>query len=55
MGVLSGGEPHLLELAFNTVKEGTIAEMAELLLEIERLRLLCEDCKRVYEKEELNL
>jgi len=55
VGVLSGVEPHLLELAFNTFKEGTIAEKAELLLEIERLRLWCEDCKREYEKEELNL
>jgi len=26
IGVLSGVEPHLLEIAFNTFKEGTIAE-----------------------------
>jgi hydrogenase nickel incorporation protein HypA/HybF len=38
VGVLSGVEPHLLELAFNTFKEGTIAEEALLVVEIEKLR-----------------
>ncbi|MFN4319146.1 MAG: hydrogenase maturation nickel metallochaperone HypA [Aquificaceae bacterium] len=55
VGVLSGVEPHLLKLAFDTFKEGTVAGKAELLLEVEGLILWCEDCKREYEKEELNL
>ncbi|MFN3598664.1 MAG: hydrogenase maturation nickel metallochaperone HypA [Aquificaceae bacterium] len=55
IGVLSGIEPHLLELAFDTFKEGTIAEKAELLVEVEKLRIWCEECGREYQKEELNL
>ncbi len=54
VGVLSGVEPHLLEMAFDTFKEGTIARNAELVIEVERLRLRCEDCGRESEKEELN-
>ncbi len=55
IGVLSGVEPHLLELAFNTFKEGTIAEEAELVMEIEKLRIKCRDCGAKSEKEELNM
>lgn len=54
VGVLSGVEPHLLELAFNTFKEGTIADGAELIVEVEKLRVRCIDCGRESEKEELN-
>jgi len=55
IGVLSGVEPHLLELAFNTFKEGTIAQDAELIMEIEKLRVKCRDCGTESEKEELNM
>lgn len=55
IGVLSGIEPHLLELAFNTFKEGTIAEEASLVVEIEKLKIRCQECGRESEKEELNL
>jgi len=54
IGVLSGVEPHLLEMAFNTFKEGTVAEKAELVMEIEKLRIRCMDCGKESEKEELN-
>ena len=54
IGVLSGVEPHLLELAFNTFKEGTIAQDAELVMEIEPLKLACLDCGREFVKEELS-
>lgn len=54
VGVLSGVEPHLLELAFETFKEGTPAENAELVVEIEKLKLYCLDCGEEVEKEELN-
>lgn len=54
VGVLSGVEPHLLELAFETLREGTVAQRAELKVEIERLRLYCRECGRESEKEELN-
>ncbi len=55
VGVLSGVEPHLLEFAFETFKEGTIAEKAEFIIEVERLKVWCEDCLVESEKEELNV
>ncbi|AAC07096.1 hydrogenase maturation nickel metallochaperone HypA [Aquifex aeolicus] len=55
IGVLSGVEPHLLEMAFNTFKEGTVAEKAELIMEIEKLKIKCMDCGKESEKEELNM
>jgi len=54
VGVLSGVEPHLLELAFNTFKEGTVAEGAELLIELDKLRVSCHDCGGEFTKDELN-
>ncbi len=53
IGVLSGVEPHLLEIAFNTFKEGTIAEGAQLVMEIEKLKIRCADCGNESEKDEL--
>ncbi|HIP42910.1 MAG TPA: hydrogenase maturation nickel metallochaperone HypA [Aquifex aeolicus] len=55
IGALSGIEPHLLEMAFNTFKEGTVAEKAQLVMEIEKLKLRCRDCGKEGEKEELNM
>ena len=44
VGVLSGVEPDLLKIAFDTFKEGTICEEAELVLEIEKVTVKCTDC-----------
>ncbi|NPB05393.1 MAG: hydrogenase maturation nickel metallochaperone HypA [Aquificae bacterium] len=44
VGRFSGVEPDLLKLAFDTFKEKTICEDAELVLEIEELTLRCRDC-----------
>jgi hydrogenase nickel incorporation protein HypA/HybF len=55
VGVLSGVEPHLLKIAFDTFKENTVADSAELVLEIEKLTLRCLDCGMVSQKEELNV
>ncbi len=54
VGVLSGVEPHLLELAFETFKEGTHARDAELHIQIEKLKVFCFDCMEEFEKKELN-
>jgi len=54
VGVLSGVEPHLLEMAFNTFKEGTVAQGAEFVIEVEKLKIRCKDCKTESEKEEIN-
>lgn len=53
VGALSGVEPHLLKVAFETFKEGTVAERAQLVLEIEPLKIRCGDCGEESEKEEL--
>ena len=44
IGRLSGVEPDLLKIAFDTFKEKTICENAELVMEIENLAIRCRDC-----------
>lgn len=44
IGKLSGVEPHLLQTAFDTFKEKTICDSAELLLHIQDLVVLCQEC-----------
>ncbi len=46
IGRLSGVEPDLLKIAFDTFKEKTICEEAELVMEIEDVRIRCRDCGR---------
>ncbi len=46
VGPLSGVVPHLLRTAFDTFKEGTVAEKAELCIKEEAMRLHCDDCGR---------
>lgn len=53
IGKLSGVEPHLLEIAFNTFKEGTMCDSAEFVMDIQGLKLECQDCKKVVEPEEI--
>jgi len=52
VGVLSGVEPDLLRRAFEVIKEGTVADSADLIIEIERLGVRCRDCGAFSEKEE---
>ncbi|MBN2964151.1 hydrogenase maturation nickel metallochaperone HypA [Sulfurospirillum sp. T05] len=54
IGKLSGIEPHLLKTAFDTFKEGTLCENAELLMHLQDLVLYCSTCKSesVLEKNE---
>jgi len=44
VGRLSGVEPDLLQIAFDTFKEKTICEDAELVLEMEDIKIYCFDC-----------
>jgi hydrogenase nickel incorporation protein HypA/HybF len=46
IGVLSGVEPHLLEIAFETFKEGTICHDAILEMNIQDIIIYCKDCKQ---------
>ena len=55
IGILSGVEPHLLESAFNTFKEGTICEDAKFEMNIQKVVIFCRDCQRDFELEELKL
>ncbi|GAB6072928.1 hydrogenase maturation nickel metallochaperone HypA [Venenivibrio stagnispumantis] len=48
IGRLSGIEPHLLELAFDTFKEKTICENAKLEMIIQEIIAICEDCKKEF-------
>ncbi len=54
IGPFSGAEPHLLKMAFDTFKEGTIAKNAELIIERAPIKVYCNRCEREFHKEELN-
>lgn len=44
IGVMSGVEVHLLEIAFNTFKEKTVCDGAEFIINIQPLTVLCQEC-----------
>jgi len=45
VGKLSGVEPHLLQSAFDTFKEETLCNDAELVMHIQDLVMYCRECK----------
>lgn len=53
IGVMSGVEPHLLEVAFNTFKEGTICDSAEFIINKQKLKLECKECGNIFEVDEV--
>ena len=53
IGVMSGIEIHLLKVAFDTFKEGTVCENAELVINEQKLKLECRDCHKVFEVDEV--
>jgi hydrogenase nickel insertion protein HypA len=53
IGKLSGVEPHLLEIAFETFKENTVCDGAEFVINLQNLRLLCNVCKKESEQSEV--
>ena len=53
IGVMSGIETHLLQVAFDTFKEGTMCHNATLVLNSQKLKLRCRDCKDEYETDEI--
>jgi len=52
IGIMSGIEIHLFEIAFNTFKEGTICSEAELIINRQDLKLKCDGCGREFESKE---
>ncbi|CAA6805225.1 MAG: [NiFe] hydrogenase nickel incorporation protein HypA [uncultured Sulfurovum sp.] len=53
IGVMSGIETHLLQVAFDTFKEGTVCAEAELVLNKQKLKLECKECGNVFEVDEV--
>ncbi len=51
LGAMSAIEPHLLEVAFDTFKEKTIADSAEFVMNIQPLTIRCKECGAVSEIE----
>ena len=54
IGVMSGVEIHLLQTAFDTFKEGTICDGAELIINHQKIKLHCNECGAEYEIDEIN-
>ncbi len=54
IGIMSGIEAHLLEMAFNTFKEKTICDGAEFVMNIQPLIITCNDCKELSELQKIH-
>ncbi|MEA1983981.1 MAG: hydrogenase maturation nickel metallochaperone HypA [Campylobacterota bacterium] len=54
IGVMSGIEAHLLELAFNTFKEETICDEAEFVMTLQQLTIECNECGETSELEKIH-
>ena len=54
IGVMSGIEIHLLQVAFDTFKEGTLCDGAEFVINAQKLVVRCRECKEEYEIDEIN-
>jgi hydrogenase nickel insertion protein HypA len=54
IGRLSGVEPHLLEIAFNTFKEKTVCDGAEFVMNIQPVVIRCKECEQESTLEELH-
>lgn len=56
IGVLSGVEPDLLKTAFETFKEiSDFTKNSEIVINIKKLTIYCFDCKKEYQKEDINM
>lgn len=53
IGVMSGVEPHLLEIAFDTFKEKSICDTAEFVMNIQPLSIHCLECDTQSEQDEI--
>lgn len=53
IGVMSGVEPHLLEIAFNTFKEKTVCDGADFVMNIQPLVIACRQCGARSELQEI--
>ena len=51
IGVMSGVEPDLLKIAFDTFKETTVCDAAEFVMDIQPLTVRCNTCETTSELE----
>lgn len=51
IGVMSGVEPDLLQIAFDTFKEDTICSEAQFIMNIQKVKISCRDCNSEKELE----
>ena len=51
LGVMSGVEPHLLREAFELFKEGTICDGCEFVMNIQKVKVECNECRKTSELE----
>ena len=49
IGVMSGVEPHLLREAFELFKEGTICDGCEFVMNIQKVKIECNNCNTTSE------
>jgi len=54
IGVMSGVETHLFQVAFDTFKEGTLCDGAELIIHKQKLKLHCNSCNSEFEIDKLH-
>jgi len=54
IGVMSGIEAHLLEIAFNTFKEKTVCDSAEFIINIQPVIIHCRECNEKSELEKIH-
>lgn len=53
IGKMSGVEPHLLEIAFNTFKEKTLCDGCDFVINIQPLVIECKQCSAVTQLSEI--
>jgi hydrogenase nickel insertion protein HypA len=53
IGVMSGSEIHLLQVAVDTFKEGTMCDGAEFVINEQKLKLECRECGHIFETDEV--
>jgi hydrogenase nickel incorporation protein HypA/HybF len=49
IGVMSGVEPHLFQIAFDTFKENTVCEYAKLIINVQKVIVKCNSCNQEIE------
>ncbi len=54
IGVMSGIETHLLEVAFNTFKERTICDEAEFVINVQLVTIECNNCLEISELQKIH-